>query len=264
MKRLKKQIQKWFPNVSRVTWTRIAYIGLTVGTVAAAFLMVLLNLGIFRLTEKRLYNRQSYTAVNIISAESIGKPLSRSSRVGIYHRCERLGEPRALLPDERTEAEVSAYLSVLYSDCLDCYASAGTLVGGDRLSELLHNTRYEITLRDFYNEDTGAKLGLWCAQGFAEVRSGETYSVSVQLDSRTLDLYSLQMAFFSDLSDAGTDRLRELLLGELGYDPSACPLLSESATTTGTLSTYRLPDGLRLEQNVQTGTQVRFTLLNED
>lgn len=261
MKRFKQWIQKRFPNVSRVTWTRIAYIGLTVGTVAIAFLLVLLNLGIFRLAENRLYDRQSYTAVNIISAESIGSPLSRSSRVGVYHRCELLGETRALMPDEWTKQEVSAYLSALYADCLDCYAKAGALKSGTSISDLQRNTRYELTLRDFYHEQTGAKLGVWCVQGFADAANGELYSVSVQLDSRTCDIYSLQVAFFSDMSEEGNARLLELLLFELGYHPSECPQITTTATADGSILTYRLPDGLHLKQEIRSDTEVTFTLL---
>ena len=68
-----------FANRSRVTRTRIVYFALTVGTVAAAFLLVLLNRWIFSLSERGLYDDPKYEAVSIISADSIGAPLSSST-----------------------------------------------------------------------------------------------------------------------------------------------------------------------------------------
>ena len=84
-----------FADRDRVTRTRIVYIALTVGTVAAAFLLVLLNRLIFRLTESALYDDIEYEVVSIISADSIGAPLSLETRVGLFRQCEREGAERA-------------------------------------------------------------------------------------------------------------------------------------------------------------------------
>ena len=45
-----------FADRDRVTRTRIVYIALTAGTVLIAFLLVLLNRWIYRLSEKGLYD----------------------------------------------------------------------------------------------------------------------------------------------------------------------------------------------------------------
>ena len=89
-----------FANRDRVTRTRIVYIALTAGTVLVAFLLVLLNRGIFRLSERALYDDPKYEVVSIISANSIGAPLSLKTRVALYLGCERQGEERAVMPGE--------------------------------------------------------------------------------------------------------------------------------------------------------------------
>ena len=76
-----------FADRDRVTRTRIVYIALTVGTVAAAFLLVLLNRLIFRLAESGLYDNIEYEVVSIISADSIGAPLSLETRIAKRSSC---------------------------------------------------------------------------------------------------------------------------------------------------------------------------------
>ena len=65
--------------------------------IAAAFLFVLLNQWIFRLSEQSLYDHTEYEAINIISASSIGAPLSTETRVDLFRRCEREGSTRGSL-----------------------------------------------------------------------------------------------------------------------------------------------------------------------
>ena len=130
-----------FANRSRVTRTRIVYIALTVGTVAAAFLLVLLNRWIFSLSERGLYDDPKYEAVSIISADSIGAPLSLETRLALFRRCERQGDERAVMPGELDERAVMERLRTLWSDVLNAHAKRNRLLTGESVEAVLKKTR---------------------------------------------------------------------------------------------------------------------------
>ena len=111
-----------FANRDRVTRTRIVYIALTAGTVAIALLLVFLNRWIFKLSEKGLYDDPKYEAVSIISANSIGAPLSLKTRLALYLGCERQGEERAVMPGEMNAEEITAKMKELWGDTLHMHA----------------------------------------------------------------------------------------------------------------------------------------------
>lgn len=264
LRRLKTKLRRpHLPRFSRTAKTRIVYIGLVVGTVAIAYLLVLLNFAVFRLTEKRLFSNEKYIATSIISAESIGAPLSRSTRAALYARCQSEGESRNILPDEHTEDEVRARLESFYTDCLSIHSKAGMLSDSDRLSDLSDATRYRVTLRDYYDMQTGAKLGIYSAQAYVESSSGVTYCVSMEFDSRTLDPYSVTVAFFDNITEERTEQTRMLLLQTLGYSAIDCPEVHRSEQSNGSTAVFRLPDGLNLNERVEAETQIVFTLIAE-
>ena len=126
-----------FPNSDRVTRTRIVYIALTAGTVLAALLLVFLNRWIFRLSESGLYDDPKYEAVSIISANSIGAPLSLETRVSLYLACERQGEERAVMPGETDAERISEKLKELWTDTLNLHAPNGKLFTGQSVSTVL-------------------------------------------------------------------------------------------------------------------------------
>jgi len=256
---MKKKI-RLFANRSRVTRTRIAYIALTAGTVAVALLLVVLNRWIFRLSERGLYDDPKYEAVSIISADSIGAPLSLNTRVSLFRRCERQGDERAVMPGELDESAVTERLTRLWSDVLDAHAQSGRLPTGESVDTVRNRTRILCTLRDFYNDETGAKLALWCAQAYYNANDGQTYCLSVQFDSRTGEAYAMNCALFANVADGLEKDVLGPFLAANGYAES----LSEQATFRRSGDGYRgtltLPDGLTVSISYEPYAQyeIRF------
>lgn len=244
-----------FANTDRVTRTRIVYILLTAGTVAAAFLFVLLNHWIFRLAEKNLYDRTQYEAVSIISADSIGAPLSTETRVDLFRRCEREGESRAVMPGELNAVAIRERMEVLWSDILKLHAKGDRLISGDTVSTVLRRTRYEATLRDFYDDESGVKLALWCAQAFCTADDGQLFCLSVQFDSRTGEIFSESCALFrSVMSIEPKDALIPFLQAN-GYSETLTNDFSATETEYGCTGTLTLPDGLVVSLRFESGVQ---------
>ena len=235
-----------FANRSRVTRTRIVYIALTVGTVAAAFLLVLLNRWIFSLSERGLYDDPKYEAVSIISADSIGAPLSLETRLALFRRCERQGDERAVMPGELDERAVTERLRTLWSDVLNAHAKRNRLLTGESVEAVLKKTRVQCTLRDFYNDETGAKLALWCAQAYCSADSGQTFCLSVQFDSRTGEAFSLSAALFANVQPDQYRAVAGPFLTANGYADTLAEKAVFLSTEKGYAGTLTLPDGLVL------------------
>ena len=249
-----------FANLDRVTRTRVVYILLTAGTVAAALLFVLLNQWIFRLSEQNLYDRAQYEAVSIISADSIGAPLSTETRVNLFRRCEREGSERAVMPGELNAVAIRERLELLWSDVLSSHASGDKLPSGESVSSILKKTRYETTLRDFYDDATGTKLALWCAQAYATAADDKVFCLSVQYDSRTGEVFSETCALFQNVSVQEPQNVLIPFLQANGYSETLirdCVLTEFADGYQGTLT---LPDGLRITLRYETGIQyeIRF------
>lgn len=235
-----------FADRDRVTRTRIAYIALTAGTVIVALLLVLLNRGIFKLSEKALYDDPKYEAVSIISANGIGAPLSLETRVKLYLGCERQGEERAVMPGEMSEAEVTEKLRELWSDTLRFHAANGKLKTGESVDSVVRKSRFTLTLRDFYNDATGAKLALWCAQAYYDAGNGQVYCLSVQFDSRTGEAFSLSAALFANVQPDQYRAVAGPFLTANGYADTLAEKAVFLSTEKGHAGTLTLPDGLVL------------------
>ena len=236
-----------FANRDRETRTRIAYIALTAGTVLIAFLLVLLNRGIFALSEKALYDDPKYEAVSIISANGIGAPLSFPTRVSLFLGCERQGEERAVMPGELSEAEITAKIKELWIETLAVHTPGGKLRTGESVDSVLKKSRYTVTLRDFYNDETGAKLALWCAQAYYNADSGKVYCLSVEYDSRTGEVYSLSCALFGNVQPEQAENALKPFLAANGYAETLAEQAILTETAKGYTGTLTLPDGLKLE-----------------
>jgi hypothetical protein len=248
-----------FANRNRVTRTRIVYVALTVGTVIVAFLFVLLNRLIFRLTESSLYDKTEYEAVSIISADSIGAPFSRETRVEMFLQCEREGAERAVMPNELSQSDVLDLLKPMWNETLELHSNGEKLRSGESLRTVLKKSRYTATLRDFYHEATGAKLALWCAQAYYTADSGQVYCLSVQFDSRTGDVYAETCALFRNIR---ADDIHGALLPFLranGYADSLLDSFEPAATENGFTGTLKLPDGLSVKLTYTTGEQYEIT-----
>jgi hypothetical protein len=248
-----------FADRDRVTRTRIVYVALTVGTVIAAFLLVLLNRLIFRLTESALYDNIKYEAVSIISADSIGAPLSLETRIGLFRQCEREGAERAVMPGELSQSAILDKLKSLWEETLTLHAGGDKLDSGESLRTVLKKSRYTATLRDFYQEETGAKLALWCAQAYYTADSGQVYCLSVQFDSRTGDVYSETCALFKSVrADAAYVVLSPFLRAN-GYAESLLEAFDPIATDRGFSGSLKLPDGLTVTLTYTIGEQYEIT-----
>ena len=248
-----------FANRSRVTRTRIVYIALTVGTVAAAFLLVLLNRWIFSLSERGLYDDPKYEAVSIISANSIGAPLSLETRVELFLQCERQGDERAVMPGELDAAAITEKLSALWQDTLSVHAKNGMLASGESVGTVFRKSRYTATLRDFFNEQSGAKLALWCGQAYYSEGAGNVYCLSVQFDSRTGEVFSENCALYECLSpDDAKDAFLPFLRAH-GYAESLAEKANLTVGANGATGTLTLPDGLTLSLNYRSGEQYDLT-----
>ncbi len=248
-----------FPNSDRVTRTRIVYIALTAGTVAAALLLVLLNRWIFRLTEAGLYDDPKYEAVSIISADSIGEPLPLPTRVSLYLQCERQGDERAVMPDEADADAITEELIKLWTDTLHLHAPDGRLASGESVDAVLRKSRYTVTLRDFYSDKSGAKLALWCAQAYYTASGGRTYCLSVLFDSRTCEAYFLSCALYENVrTDRRTDTLKPFLITN-GYDETLAGQAEITPTERGFFGTLTLPDGLSVSIVYAEGEQYEIT-----
>ena len=236
-----------FANRDRLTRTRIAYLALTAGTVAIALLLVLLNRGIFKLSEAGLYDDPKYEAVSIISANGIGAPLSLKTRVALFVQCERQGEDRAVMPGEMNEAGILEKLKALWEDTLNLHASGGTLFTGESVDSVLKKSRYTLTLRDFYNDTSGAKLALWCAQAYYSADGGRMYCLSVQFDSRTGEVYALTCALFGNTTPDLRASAAKPFLTANGYATPLSEQIDFTPTQKGYNGTCTLPDGLLFE-----------------
>lgn len=244
-----------FANRDRVGRTRIVYMLLTAGTVAAAFLFVLLNRGIFRLMESNLYDRTQYEAISIISANSIGAPLSTETRVGLFRSCTREGDERAVMPGELNAVSIRERTETLWNDTLLLHASRDKLPTGESVSTVLRKSRYETVLRDFYNDETGAKLALWCAQAYYAADSGQTYCLSVQFDSRTGEVFSETCALFSNIRESDASAVLIPFLQANGYSETLADNLNLIATAYGYTGSLDLPDGLVITLYYASGVQ---------
>lgn len=235
-----------FANRDRVTRTRIVYIALTVGTVLIAFLLILLNRWIFRLSETALYDDPKYEAVSIISANGIGAPLSLETRVSLFLQCEKQGEERAVMPGELSADEITKRITELWGDTLAAHAPSGRLAGGESTDTVLKKSRYQTVLRDFYNDGTGAKLALWCAQAYYTSENGQVYCLSVQFDSRTGEAYSFSCALFENVHADQTETAIKLFLTADGYADSLSEQTVRKPSAKGYTGKLALPDGLTL------------------
>ncbi|MBR0081878.1 MAG: hypothetical protein IJP98_03955 [Clostridia bacterium] len=250
----------------RARRTRLVYILLSVGTVAISYLLVLLNYGVFSLSERTLYGKPVYDDVTIASAGTIADPLSRVMRVELYQSCTRQGDERAALPEERTKADALAQVKTLWEETLNLYAEAnnGSLKTGESVDRVLRGSRYTAHLRDFYNEQNETKIAVWSAQAYYTAADGRVYCLSAELDSRVEDVYSVTVALFDSID--GVNRASDFypMLDALGEPRSRAQGMTTGAENDELVSTVSLSDGIVLVLRTQKGVQSYLTLALSD
>lgn len=172
-------------TMTRRNKTTLLYTLLCVGTAAAAFLCVLASSLLLRAEENRLYGRPAYEPFTLESGTAVGAPLSLSTRIELFNAAGTEGRQRNPLPDELTEGEANAAVRAAWNQL---FADMLTQAGSDpELNAAVADSgeaRTSASLRDYLTDD-GSRYSLWCAQAWLDLSSGDAFSLTVYLDSRT-------------------------------------------------------------------------------
>lgn len=250
-------------KLTRKAVSRLVYVIMVLAVVGLSFLMVWISVLIFDAREDKMMDTEVYRAVNIVSAQNVGKPLSLAVRVQLFNGCEVEGEPRKKLPDELSEADaVSSALDLWYAILYSYSAGQSTLASGDSVSRLWENTKTTAVLRDYSNAETGAHYSLWCIQAYCDSESGQTYCMSVLLDSRTGDPMYLSCALFENINEVTYQCGIFALLTALGYGEEQN--ISWSDVNSGRELTVDLGNGLKLVKTSEYGSQFIMHLVYSD
>ncbi len=173
-------------KLTRKDKTTILYVLICAGTAAAAFLCVLFSSLLLKAEERRLYDRPAFEPFSLESGIAVGAPLSLSTRVALFAAGEKEGPQRNPLPDELTETEANALVrSAFHKLFQDMMVAAGQ---DAELQAAVNASGGEVhagaTLRDYLTAD-GSRYSLWCAQAWMDLSSGDAFSLTMYLDSRT-------------------------------------------------------------------------------
>ena len=243
-------------KLTRRNKTTLLYVLLCVGTAAAAFLCVLISSLLLKAEERRLYDRPAYEPFTLESGTAVGAPLSLSTRVALFAASGTEGAQRYPLPDELTEAEANAVVRSAFDGLIsDMMAAAGqneelraaVSAAGDALALS--------SLRDYLTDD-GSRYSLWCAQAWLDLGSGNAFSLTMYLDSRTgQPLMASAVLYPQDAPLLGLEDMAARL--GLGYDMAAVTI--EPDETGGQRATLPLSGGFALIKTVSADGS-RFTI----
>ncbi len=172
-------------KLTRKDKTTLLYVLLCVGTAAAAFLCVLISSLLLKAEERRLYDRPAYEPFTLESGTAVGAPLSLATRIELFNASGTEGAQRYPLPDELTETEANAaVLSAWNSLFQDMMTQAGADPELTAAVDSAGQVRTSASLRDYQTGD-GSRYSLWCAQAWLDLTTGDAFSLTVYLDSRT-------------------------------------------------------------------------------
>ena len=172
-------------KLTRKDKTTLLYVLICVGTAAAAFLCVLVSSLLLKAEERRLYDRPAFEPFTLESGTAVGAPLSLSTRIELFAASGTEGKQRNPLPDELTEGEANAAVRSAFDTLTaDMLAAAGEDAELRAAIDASGEMRTLSTLRD-YPTDDGSRYSLWCAQAWMDLSSGDAFSLTVYLDSRT-------------------------------------------------------------------------------
>lgn len=234
------------------------YLGIGLGTVCAALLCVGISWILLGLRRSSFFNRPGCRTLEVERQETLGTPLSLSTRLDLFAQCEIEGPERLPLPEEMSKKDVLLKTRELWEQYL------GELYPEEDLSKIVAASKATALLRDFYNESTGARLSLWCAQVWYDTGT-VTQCLSLQLDSRTGEPLYLSAAFFNAAADdpaAGVS----LFAKALGYELEEKELNAIQVETDGQGYTAILPlgDGLMIEKVCEKGLQYTLRICPEE
>ena len=172
-------------KLTRKDKTTLLYMLICVGTAAAAFLCVLVSSLLLKAEERRLYDRPAYEPFTLETGTAVGAPLSLSTRIELFNAVGTEGRQRNPLPDELTESEANAAVlsawNQLFTDMMTQAGSDPELTAaiGDG-----SGVRTSASLRDYLTDD-GSRYSLWCGQAWLDLTTGDAFSLTLYLDSRT-------------------------------------------------------------------------------
>ena len=243
-------------KLTRKDKTTLHYVILCVGTAAAAFLCVLVSSLLLKAEERRLYDRPAYEPFTLESGTAVGAPLSLSTRIDLFNAGQTEGPQRQSMPDELTESEANAIVLSAWNRLFtDMMGAAGqdpelqaAIGNGD------HQPRTSASLRDYLTAD-GSRYALWCVQAWLDLTTGDAFSLTMYLDSRTgQPLMESAVLYPQDAPLLGLGDMASRL--GLGYD------LANAVTEPdgdGTKVTLPLDGGFALVKTILAGGS-RFTI----
>ena len=243
-------------KLTRKSKTTLLYVLVCVGTATAAFLCVLVSSLLLKAEERGLYDKPGYEPFTLESGIAVGAPLSLSTRVALFNAGETEGPQRYPLPDELTESEANALVKnafdKLFSDMMAAAGNDAELQAA--VSASSSEVRTVSTLRDYLTGD-GSRYSLWCAQAWMDLSSGDAFSLTMYLDSRTGQPLMVSAVLYPQ--DAPLLGLADMAarLG-LGYDLAA---LTTEADGSATKLTLPLDSGFVLVKTI-TSDGSRFTI----
>ena len=243
-------------KLTRKDKTTLLYVLICVGTAAGAFLCVLVSSLLLKGEERRLYDKPGYEPFTLESGIAVGAPLSLSTRVALFNAGETEGPQRYPLPDELTESEANALVCSawdrLFADMMPAAGQDPELQAA--VSASAQEVRTGATLRDYLTAD-GSRYSLWCAQAWMDLSSGDAFSLTVYLDSRTgQPLMESAVLYPQDAPLLGLGDMAARL--GLGYDLDAATTEPDG---TGTKLTLPLDSGFALVKTISTDGS-RFTI----
>ena len=172
-------------KLTRKDKTTLLYVLICVGTAAAAFLCVLVSSLLLKAEERRLYDRPAYEPFTLETGTAVGAPLSLSTRIELFNAVGTEGRQRNPLPDELTESEANA---AVLSAWTHLFTDMMTQAGSDpELTAAIGDgsgVRTSASLRDYLTDD-GSRYSLWCGQAWLDLTTGDAFSLTLYLDSRT-------------------------------------------------------------------------------
>ncbi len=242
-------------TMTRRSKTTLLYTLLCVGTAAAAFLCVLVSSLLLRAEENRLYDRPAYEPFTLESGTAVGAPLSLSTRIELFNASGTEGSQRYPMPDELTESEANASVRAAFDTLFsDMMAAAGENEELRAAVEASREVRVLSSLRD-YRTDDGSRYSLWCGQAWMDLSSGDAFSLTVYLDSRTgQPLMESAVLYPQDAPYLGLQDMAARL--GLGYDLTAVTM---ETTSDGQKVTLPLSGGFALVKTI-TADGSRFTI----
>ena len=233
---------------------RLVYAGIALGIAGLALTCVLISKLILDTRRSTFLNNPGYRPLIVENNRELGTPLSLPTRLDLLRQCEIEGPERLPLPEELNKKQILLKTRTLWEQLIRETAPDAS---EEDLTAFFSASKVSAVLRDFYNENTGARLALWCTQVWYE-SPGNTICLSLQLDSRVGDPLTLNAAFYTTESPLLGIQAYAQALGYTLTEEDLSHAVSAPQEDGSTLLTLSLDESLVLEKRIQ--PDVQFTL----